>query len=133
MIRRPPRSTRTDTLFPYTTLFRSHRTSLPRHAGPRRNYDRYDQGTFRHPLHRRFSRNGLAGADRPSGGMVVPEAVACRDRQTGSPAGWVCNMTFYGPDGEVSPQNGIYLAYDEGRLFVTTDAFTDESIGRAHV
>src|SRR3546814_9151688 len=30
MIRRPPRSTRTDTLFPYTTLFRSHhaRTTL---------------------------------------------------------------------------------------------------------
>src|SRR3546814_13757302 len=24
MIRRPPRATRTDTLFPYTTLFRSH-------------------------------------------------------------------------------------------------------------
>src|SRR3546814_6588058 len=24
MIRRPPRSTRSDTLFPYTTLFRSH-------------------------------------------------------------------------------------------------------------
>src|SRR3546814_8450769 len=24
MLRRPPRSTRTDTLFPYTTLFRSH-------------------------------------------------------------------------------------------------------------
>src|SRR3546814_3391809 len=29
MIRRPPRSTRTDTLFPYTTLFRSQ-TFLPR-------------------------------------------------------------------------------------------------------
>src|SRR3546814_8336849 len=27
MIRRPPRSTRTDTLFPYTTLFRSSRVS----------------------------------------------------------------------------------------------------------
>src|SRR3546814_3195951 len=27
MIRRPPRSTRTDTLFPYTTLFRSRSTS----------------------------------------------------------------------------------------------------------
>src|SRR3546814_2793078 len=26
MLRRPPRSTRTDTLFPYTTLFRSPRT-----------------------------------------------------------------------------------------------------------
>src|SRR3546814_10322858 len=39
MIRRPPRSTRTDTLFPYTTLFRSKRvmTGLalhPRHLGP---------------------------------------------------------------------------------------------------
>src|SRR3546814_19442422 len=30
MIRRPPRSTRTDTLFPYTTLFRSR---LPPHNG----------------------------------------------------------------------------------------------------
>src|SRR3546814_20399803 len=28
MIRRPPRSTRTDTLFPYTTLFRSYRFSV---------------------------------------------------------------------------------------------------------
>src|SRR3546814_6955322 len=28
MIRRPPRSTRTDTLFPYTTLFRSERLFL---------------------------------------------------------------------------------------------------------
>src|SRR3546814_19302658 len=31
MIRRPPRSTRTDTLFPYTTLFRSHGAALVAH------------------------------------------------------------------------------------------------------
>src|SRR3546814_2337248 len=30
MIRRPPRSTRTDTLFPYTTLFRSLRPAVGR-------------------------------------------------------------------------------------------------------
>src|SRR3546814_3337666 len=41
MIRRPPRSTRTDTLFPYTTLFRSRRGRAGqgrgrRHAGDRR-------------------------------------------------------------------------------------------------
>src|SRR3546814_13263919 len=38
MIRRPPRSTRTDTLFPYTTLFRSIRSPpLGRHSmAPRR-------------------------------------------------------------------------------------------------
>src|SRR3546814_13637896 len=30
MIRRPPRSTRTDTLFPYTTLFRSVQRPMPK-------------------------------------------------------------------------------------------------------
>src|SRR3546814_6767749 len=33
MIRRPPRSTRTDTLFPYTTLFRSPSASCMAHPG----------------------------------------------------------------------------------------------------
>src|SRR3546814_16117019 len=37
MIRRPPRSTRTDTLFPYTTLFRSaRRHQRDHHLGNRR-------------------------------------------------------------------------------------------------
>src|SRR3546814_5340119 len=37
MLRRPPRSTRTDTLFPYTTLFRSAKHSqLDRRTGQRR-------------------------------------------------------------------------------------------------
>src|SRR3546814_9953647 len=34
MIRRPPRSTRTDTLFPYTTLFRSGPQAGHRHRRP---------------------------------------------------------------------------------------------------
>src|SRR3546814_19710072 len=46
MIRRPPRSTRTDTLFPYTTLFRS---DLPLPRG---------RAGHRHPDHRRSSRPG---------------------------------------------------------------------------
>src|SRR3546814_4387238 len=37
MIRRPPRSTRTDTLFPYTTLFRS--VSLPAFQLARRRHN----------------------------------------------------------------------------------------------
>src|SRR3546814_5135886 len=36
MIRRPPRSTRTDTLFPYTTLFRSHERAAPEICDARR-------------------------------------------------------------------------------------------------
>src|SRR3546814_3564974 len=46
MIRRPPRSTRTDTLFPYTTLFRSHlaghpavHREQPERQAPRRHGD----------------------------------------------------------------------------------------------
>jgi uncharacterized protein YndB with AHSA1/START domain len=31
-------------------------------------------------------------------------------------------VTMYGPEGEIHPHNGIYLAYDEGRRFVSTDA-----------
>src|SRR3546814_12760538 len=41
MIRRPPRSTRTDTLFPYTTLFRSARQDP---EVWRRNHHRQDPG-----------------------------------------------------------------------------------------
>src|SRR3546814_15742384 len=41
MIRRPPRSTRTDTLFPYTTLFRSAVSRRGDDGGERR---------LRHPL-----------------------------------------------------------------------------------
>src|SRR3546814_2219795 len=37
MIRRPPRSTRTDTLFPYTTLFRSSTIGAP---------ERFSYGSF---------------------------------------------------------------------------------------
>src|SRR3546814_15860728 len=62
MIRRPPRSTRTDTLFPYTTLFRSRdgRRRAPR--APRR--------TGRRPV-----------ADR-----VQPPALPARQRRTGAVA-----------------------------------------------
>src|SRR3546814_17317718 len=44
MIRRPPRSTRTDTLFPYTTLFRSAGIALQRqhHAAEQRR-ERHDR------------------------------------------------------------------------------------------
>src|SRR3546814_3361495 len=40
MIRRPPRSTRTDTLFPYTTLFRSPPRRRPAAGGPNQPHRR---------------------------------------------------------------------------------------------
>src|SRR3546814_9733974 len=64
MIRRPPRSTRTDTLFPYTTLFRSGGARSPG-AGRRRL------------LHLR----GRLGADQRQRGVL--QAHAGRDRRGG--------------------------------------------------
>src|SRR3546814_2213232 len=47
MIRRPPRSTRTDTLFPYTTLFRSHAQASQARGSDRRRAARTGQGRRR--------------------------------------------------------------------------------------
>lgn len=35
-------------------------------------------------------------------------------------------MVMYGPDGEEMPQEGIFLAWDEGRRFIVTDAVTHD-------
>src|SRR3546814_8246814 len=60
MIRRPPRSTRADTLFPYTTLFRSRTARLaPFEAGVGK--DAVEPFGFRLGLHQAAARNH----DRP--------------------------------------------------------------------
>src|SRR3546814_8945291 len=66
MIRRPPRSTRTDTLFPYTTLFRSSRGRSGAREYPRqRDLGGADQdaggvGNRRFPLHSQMERTQRA-------------------------------------------------------------------------
>src|SRR3546814_4775996 len=68
MIRRPPRSTRTDTLFPYTTLFRSvegiHLRAGPVARGGLRWSDRRDD--FRTEI------LGLMKAQRVKNAVIVP-------------------------------------------------------------
>src|SRR3546814_10054313 len=51
MIRRPPRSTRTDTLFPYTTLFRSRTVGCERTTPANQSY----------PVRRCSGRGGMLG------------------------------------------------------------------------
>src|SRR3546814_11419521 len=71
MIRRPPRSTRTDTLFPYTTLFRSRPRGDSRSAfqifgrDPRQGRAAHMIALMlprlaRHPQHRRLAGAGIA-------------------------------------------------------------------------
>src|SRR3546814_3386284 len=58
MIRRPPRSTRTDTLFPYTTLFRSRPSLRTSRRHPRSKHFRsLQERTGIHPSQRRSSRS----------------------------------------------------------------------------
>src|SRR3546814_13282048 len=80
MIRRPPRSTRTDTLFPYTTLFRS---AAPRHRerpigfSPR-NKEAFlfpRRGTLRHLIHRRLAR-ARAFAARAENDRIIGRRLA---------------------------------------------------------
>src|SRR3546814_16621305 len=74
MIRRPPRSTRTDTLFPYTTLFRSlHALGIARPIG--------GQGLATAPADR------PADQDRARGGERVRHGRSGRDRNRSRPAG----------------------------------------------
>ena len=41
-------------------------------------------------------------------------------------AGGINKAVFRGPDGEEMPQEGIYLAWDEGHRFASTDAVTGD-------
>src|SRR3546814_13275383 len=67
MIRRPPRPTRTDTLFPYTTLFRSYahsrhdkaRTSMPNRQKHAESCGSKDIAQRRNGRSRPFARRGF--------------------------------------------------------------------------
>src|SRR3546814_13166939 len=76
MIRRPPRSTRTDTLFPYTTLFRSPGNSRIAHL---RGSERGPEGRYRSRHNRRSKGVTMkilqpAGWSRPKGYSNAIEA-----------------------------------------------------------
>src|SRR3546814_4723205 len=69
MIRRPPRSTRTDTLFPYTTLFRSVRRPLTLRSAARQPAGRglQDGRALFQTLLLRGHIAALQQVDRPAG------------------------------------------------------------------
>src|SRR3546814_11820927 len=85
MLRRPPRSTRTDTLFPYTTLFRSSPHRKPRaEAGKLGCGGRIDRrgarlGLLRRPATVGYARN-FPRVDRQPDGARTLQAL-CRRRK----------------------------------------------------
>src|SRR3546814_11070505 len=95
MVRRPPRSTRTDTLFPYTTLFRSqgNRRALVGGLGYNRDLAQFD---------------GVDGADRRIDGLVP---FVMGDQEAEGHAGYIAALDqrlhdAAGPrDGPVDPHS----------------------------
>src|SRR3546814_1639355 len=71
MIRRPPRSTRTDTLFPYTTLFRSFKSLMETYSRTRR-----ETATTRIVEHRSVIPNLVDFFDTRTGSTSVRQSVS---------------------------------------------------------
>src|SRR3546814_11911227 len=117
MHRRPPSTTRTDTLFPYTTLFRSAYA----HRALRRNRRRTQRIARRAGAGR-----GAAGADR-GGGMS--ELILRDATRADLPAilAMLAEETIP-PDREADPGDPRYLA-----AFDAIEADPNQQIGRAHV
>src|SRR3546814_8759480 len=115
MIRRPPRSTRTDTLFPYTTLFRSYgRGPVPPIASHRIRGSRLDDGTIM--LERRVI--GLCD-DEPEGKdlavkIEVDGEVRC-----------FCKAKY-----EEAEEAGVTRDWKGGAFYLDVE---EPKIGRAHV
>src|SRR3546814_17939649 len=97
MIRRPPRSTRTDTLFPYTTLFRSH--SATQHHGLRREvtgHRLYDSPSADlRPGRRTLDANRRRQRDAASSAAVLVGFGRPQDLGSEDPAGH--QMAFWTP------------------------------------
>src|SRR3546814_3446730 len=89
MIRRPPGSTRTDTLFPDTTLFRSSERGKGTRLGRRRFARALARAEARHE--QQHAARDQAEVDDPchriGGGEASPEREMHRDREQGQRAG----------------------------------------------
>src|SRR3546814_7944796 len=119
MIRRPPRSTRTDTRFPYTTLFRS--TTRRHLCGARRSDAAGDVGE---PCEGRGQRWRTRGAlcDEPGGGIKASRRA--RTRRVGrAAAGGAAAFVSVEPR---AIGRGRSLAEAMGALLERSDEHTSE-------
>src|SRR3546814_1676301 len=155
MIRRPPRSTRTDTLFPYTTLFRSQALLAGGDRGDARHRQRVaDARGLVVRTHQHGDVARLHGAALDAGVAVARVAEHAVDggnaglgcefaRAAGAPGLWLalavdvigkrCAPQRERGRGRAVAQEVLVAAHAAGPDFQKDDARIDEEIGRAHV
>src|SRR3546814_5243124 len=108
MIRRPPRSTRTDTLFPYTPLFRSRRPPSRRLRAPR-------------SAAARCRRANSCAKETCRGGLLARCGDAPRSLSAGAPGGCVmrvalCAATYRRPEGLGRLLDGLAALEQSGAI-----------------
>src|SRR3546814_1451843 len=113
MIRRPPRSTRTDTLFPYTTLFRSPRlracrqSALPSDSARNEVVRRETRRRHRRPEYRDGSRSEEHTSELQSL-MRISYAVFCLKKNNNNRPLTTCQLTEYHTTHKHSPTSTDY-------------------------
>src|SRR3546814_9818045 len=109
MIRRPPRSTRTDTLFPYTTLFRSGCSAGEPRVRIGRAFPRVDGfigGRLAGRIAAAADRAGNASADAVHRPAHSPGAAKRSAQRTAKPAGHAAKSTTTQKLGRSGNSNG---------------------------
>src|SRR3546814_12288329 len=94
MIRRPPRSTRTDTLFPYTTLFRSLREVRAEPVDAQAQLAVVDQQIGSRFQRREDFRMRQCGAFGASFGRIQVQAQRCSRHEGGAASSQVADAQF---------------------------------------
>src|SRR3546814_14713893 len=120
MIRRPPRSTRTDTHFPYTTRFRSAHAFGSSYKG---------QSIGRFGACEVFSFHATKAFNTMEGG-----AVTTNDDELAEAMRLIRNFGFKGYDNVIHPgTNGKMIEVCAAMGLANLDGFDGVKIGRAHV
>src|SRR3546814_4912632 len=126
MIRRPPRSTRTDTLFPYTTLFRSYHLTDKLSVTGGLRYGKYDTTVDVHAgfnsLYFAYVLGGFSGEL-----AQTPIAASTTHYPSAAKASWKASLS-YKPSSSLT----TYATVSTGYRTPVYNARAGE-IGRAHV
>src|SRR3546814_3343918 len=127
MIRRPPRSTRTDTLFPYTTLFRSR--YLIAYTKQAQSFGLTSKTTLGHAMIMNFVVNATGDATKGIWGNMGYGSMIDTPMNKAFVAGFKAKYDRHPTDNEGQTYNGKQLIFEGVRK---ADSVKPAEISKAH-